>query len=397
MTLDVFYNGYGQRKHVGRLTSDRQRILFEYSADFLDSGIELSPFMLPLSSGVFEDTKRTFDGLFGLFNDSLPDGWGCLLLDRQLRKHGKTYQQITPLDRLSLISKNPMGALEYEPAISEEITGNGIELDSLSCEVSKILKGEASLLLDELVEMNGSSGGARPKIVALVSDDRQNIIHSGDALPEGHSHWLIKFPASTDAPNIGAIEYAYSLMAARAGVEMPETHLFESKTCAGFFGVKRFDRIGGQKLHMHTACGLLHASHRYSSVDYETLIKLTLNLTRSEREAEKLVRLMIFNVKTGNKDDHSKNFSFLLSPENEWKLAPAYDLTPSEGINGEHATMVNGKGTGITDNDLIETAQLSGLPESRIREIIEQTEDAFAWYKTIKKDSSRISVENPSP
>ena len=115
MRLNVFYNAYGKREFVGIL-DEQDNILFEYAPEFLDKDIELSPFMLPLQSGVFEDSKRTFDGLFGLFNDSLPDGWGCLLLDRALRKQGLSLKQITPLKRLSMLGKNAMGALEYEPA-----------------------------------------------------------------------------------------------------------------------------------------------------------------------------------------------------------------------------------------------------------------------------------------
>lgn len=179
MKLSVYLNTYGIRRMVGLLYENAGRVFFEYSPDFLQSGIALSPFKLPLKPGVFEDEKRTFDGLFGLFNDSLPDGWGCLLLDRKLRKRALSYDSITPLSRLSMIGRNPMGALEYEPAdeAAEEV-GN-VELDSLSGEVDKILAGNDSDVLDELLKLNGSSGGARPKIVAYVSDDRQQDARHG--------------------------------------------------------------------------------------------------------------------------------------------------------------------------------------------------------------------------
>ena len=132
MKLKVFLNMYGCRQEVGLLHQDKQRIFFEYAPECLKSGIELSPFKLPLKVGVFEEKAHVFDGLFGLFNDSLPDGWGCLLLDRKLRKLGKSYAEITPLDRLSLIGANPMGALEYEPAAEDSDLYGDIELDSLS-------------------------------------------------------------------------------------------------------------------------------------------------------------------------------------------------------------------------------------------------------------------------
>lgn len=377
MKLSVYLNTYGIRRMVGLLYENAGRVFFEYSPDFLQSGIALSPFKLPLKPGVFEDEKRTFDGLFGLFNDSLPDGWGCLLLDRKLRKRGLSYDSITPLSRLSMIDRNPMGALEYEHAdeAAEEV-GN-VELDSLSGEVDKILAGNDSDVLDELLKLNGSSGGARPKIVAYVSDDRQKIIHGGANPPAGFTPWIIKFSERHDKLNSGEIEYRYSLAAKEAGIDMPPTHLFPSKNGGGYFGVQRFDRTPQGKVHVHTACGLLHASHRFSCLDYENLLKLTLVLTRDITQAEEMVRRMVFNVKSGNRDDHSKNFSFLLNKNFEWRLAPAYDLTPSAGINGEQTAMVNGKGRNITDDDLIAAAKVADIPASAVRSIINTVESAL--------------------
>lgn len=377
MKLSVYLNTYGIRRMVGLLYENAGRVFFEYSPDFLQSGIALSPFKLPLKPGVFEDEKRTFDGLFGLFNDSLPDGWGCLLLDRKLRKRALSYDSITPLSRLSMIGRNPMGALEYEPAdeAAEEV-GN-VELDSLSGEVDKILAGNDSDVLDELLKLNGSSGGARPKIVAYVSDDRQKIIHGGANSPAGFTPWIIKFTERHDKLNSGETEYRYSLAAKEAWIDMPPTHLFPSKNGGGYFGVQRFDRTPQGKVHVHTACGLLHASHRFSCLDYENLLKLTLVLTRDITQAEEMVRRMVFNVKSGNRDDHSKNFSFLLNKNFEWRLAPAYDLTPSAGINGEQTAMVNGKGRNITDDDLIAAAKVADIPASAVRSIINTVESAL--------------------
>lgn len=371
---------YGIRQEVGMLLQDKQRIFFEYSPDFLKSGIELSPFKLPLKTGVFEEKSRVFDGLFGLFNDSLPDGWGCLLLDRKLRKLGKSYAEITPLDRLSLIEANPMGALEYEPATGDSDLYGDIELDSLSGEVDRILDGEESLVLDELLKLNGSSGGARPKIVACVSSDRKQIIHGGKSVPDGFTPWIIKFSEKHDPQSSGELEYRYSLAAKAAGITMPETHLFPLKDGRSCFGVQRFDRTPEGKVHIHTACGLLHASHRFASLDYENLLKLTWILTRNHADVVEMVRRMIFNIKSGNKDDHSKNFSFLLNSRYQWQLAPAYDLTPSAGINGEQTCMVNGKGRNITDADLIKTAATANVSEVEAKALIDQVNTALQEY-----------------
>ena len=165
-----------------------------------------------------------------------------------------------------------MGALEYEPTTEadNEFVGN-IELDSLCMEANNILEGKSSEVLESLLTLNGSSGGARPKIVALVSEDKQKLIH-GNVAKDGYEPWIIKFQSSLDNKNIGAQEYVYSLMAKDAGIEMPETHLFPSKDCSGHFGVKRFDRINDKKVHIHTACGLLHASHRFASLYFNGLI-----------------------------------------------------------------------------------------------------------------------------
>ena len=368
---------YGCRQEVGLLQQKKQRIFFEYAPEFLKSSIELSPFKLPLNAGVFEEKKHVFDGLFGLFNDSLPDGWGCLLLDRKLRKMGKSYAEITPFDRLSLIGANPMGALEYEPAAEDSDLYGDIELDSLSGEVDRILEGEESLVLDELLKLNGSSGGARPKIVAYVSPDRKHIIHGRKDIPAGYTSWIIKFAEKLDPQTSGELEYRYSLAAKAAGITMPETHLFPLKDGRGCFGVQRFDRTAKGKVHTHTACGLLHASHRFASLDYENLLKLTWILTRNYADVVEMVRRMIFNVKSGNKDDHSKNFSFMLNANYQWQLAPAYDLTPSAGINGEQTCMVNGKGRNITDSDLIKAAATVNVSEAECKDLIGKINSAL--------------------
>ena len=387
--IDVFCNLRGTRHFIGRLAQRGKSIHFEYSQDFLASGIELSPFKLPLRSGVFEDKDRSFGGLFGLFNDSLPDGWGLLLLDRVLRGKDIRLEEISPFLRLAMVGTGGMGALEY--VVEDYKDGGGkpdaLCLDGLAEESRKILAEEDNPLesVNELLRLGGSSGGARPKILADVSDDGSVILPAGTG-GAGFSPWLIKFHAREEGSDQGLVEYAYSLMARDAGVAMPQTRLFPSRTTDGFFGVARFDRENGQKVHAHTACGLLHADHRHASLDYESLIKLTKVLTMDVREVEKMVRLMVFNVKAGNRDDHSKNFSFLLDSQNRWKMAPAYDLTPSAGFGGEHAAMVNGKGRNITNADLVATASIADIHASLVHEAIYKTEDALSRFEALKRE-----------
>lgn len=388
-SLDVFCNLRGTRHFVGRLAERNRSVLFEYDKDFLNSGIELSPFKLPLQTGLFEDKERVFDGLPGVFNDSLPDGWGLLLLDRALRGQGVRLHEISPLQRLSMVGSGGMGAMEYVP--SQEVRANlppaALQLDGLAEESRNILaEGDSSLeVVFDLLRLGGSSGGARPKILADVSADGSKVMPDGTE-GAGFSPWLIKFHAREEGPDQGLVEYVYSLMAREAGVEMPATRLFPSQTTAGFFGVRRFDRDNGLKVHVHTAAGLLHASHRHPTLDYENLLRLAKLLTKDVRDVEKMVRLMVFNVKSGNRDDHSKNFSFLLDAAGRWKFAPAYDLTPSAGFNGEHAAMVNGKGKDITDADLIQAASVVDVPKDFVIAAIQKTEEALARFETLKAE-----------
>ena len=342
--LNVYLDAGGRRK-VGRLAVRNRQILFEYDAAFLASGIQISPLMLPLKPGVLVCPDMTFDGLFGVFNDSLPDGWGRLLLDRSVEKHGINRRQLTPLDRLAYVGSRGMGALSYEPDRSAVMPDDApLALDRLAEEAAIVLAGENEEVFDELLRLNGSSAGARPKIVAQVNAGRDRIIHGAQALRDGCEHWIIKFPSSQDARDAGKVEYAYSLMAKDAGVEMLETHLFPAKKRQGYFGARRFDRIGDARVHMHSLSGLICADHRQPSLDYDTVLRVTLLLTRNVVEVERVYALACFNVLAHNRDDHAKNFSFLLNDRNEWVFAPAYDLTFSYGPGGEQSSMVMGRG-----------------------------------------------------
>ena len=342
--LTVYWDA-GERQKVGRLAFRERRILFEYDPAFLATGIEISPLKLPLRTGVFTPPDGNFDGLYGVFNDSLPDGWGRLLLDRTVEKFGVRRGQLNALDRLAYVGRNGMGALSYEPDRSQAPDGDvPLALDRLADESAIMLAGQSEEVFEELLRLNGSSAGARPKIVAQVSSDKTKIIHGGrPELQPGFEHWMIKFASSHDRRDVGAIEYAYSLMARQAGVDVPETHLFCTKK-RGYFGVKRFDRQGDKRVHMHSLSGLVHADHRIPALDYNLILRVVLVLTRNVMEVEKAYALACFNVLTHNRDDHSKNFSFLFDEKYKWTFAPAYDLTFSDGPAGEQSSMVMGEG-----------------------------------------------------
>lgn len=349
--LKVFYND----KLVGTLAKTPDRLVaFEYDSDWLATGFSISPFSLPLQKKVYLPKFEPFDGLFGVFNDSLPDGWGRLLVDRLFLKNKINPSEIDNLNRLAVVQESGMGALTYKPEHKFETTKKESDYDELAAECSKILESQNSDNLDVLFKLGGSSGGARPKILTKINGE----------------DWIIKFPSSQDPKNIGEQEYKYSLIAKNCGIKMSETKLFDSKICSGYFGIKRFDRVNGKKIHMVSVSGLLETSHRLPNLDYNILMKLTLELTKNYQDIEQLYRLMCFNVFAHNRDDHSKNFSFLYDEnKKEWHLSPAYDLTYSSSFNGEHATTINGEGKNPSLEDILAVAKNIGIKEKQARDI----------------------------
>ncbi len=383
--VKVGINFGGDVRPVGRLAIRGRQIYFEYDQTFIEEGLEISPLRLPLKSGVQSFDYDLFEGLPGVFNDSLPDGWGRLLLDRFARTQGILPVNITPLDRLAHVGSDTLGALVFEPDHSADDTQGDISLDSLATQAQEVLDGTSDEVLTELIALNGSSAGARPKALIGVNDKRDHIIHGVHDLPEGYASWMVKFPNSQDGLDAGAIEYVYALMAKEAGVSMPDVHLFEAKRGAGYFAIKRFDRYGHKRYHMHTACGLLHSDFRTPSLDYEDLIALTGILTRDVREVEKLYQLAVFNVLSHNRDDHSKNFSYLMDKDGHWKLSPAYDLTFSSGPRGEQSTMVMGEGRNPNTSHLLKLADDAKIKKDRALEIIDVTKSSLSKWPALAK------------
>ena len=357
--LEVIFN----EKKVGTLALLNKNkiylLAFQYDDEWIKNGFSISPFSLPLENKVFIPKIDPFNGMFGVFSDSLPDGWGKLLVDRTLKKNNINPFEITSLDRLAIVGNSGMGGLEYIPQYDFEIKSEIKDLDELALSCKKILNTEYSENLDELFLLGGSSGGARPKILTNINGE----------------DWIIKFPSKFDNDNIGKQEYDYSLCAKKCGIFMPETKLFPSKNCSGFFGVKRFDREKNsenkiKKIHMVSVSGLLETSHRIPNLDYDILMKLTLKLTNDFEEVKKMYRLMCFNIFAHNRDDHSKNFSFLYNEiKRKWELSPAYDLTYSNSIGGEHATTVAGNGKNPTIKEILKVAENIGLKKDESEKI----------------------------
>ncbi len=355
--LDVFI----QDKKVGTLAAALDHtIAFAYDKKWLADGFSLNPFSLPLTEKVFIPKYDPFEGVFGAFADSLPDGWGRLLVDRYLRHRGIDPQKVDSLNRLAIVGNSGMGALTYYP--THELTTEQAKrsYDSIAEECMNVLKTDYSEDLDTLFFLGASSGGARPKIFTMIDN-------------EG---WIIKFPSAYDSADIGLEEYRYSECAGHCGIEMSETRLFPSERCSGYFGTKRFDRRGNKRIHMLSVSALLETSHRIPNLDYNILMKLTMRLTNDYTEIEKLFRLMCFNVFAHNRDDHSKNFTFLYNDvEDKWFLSPAYDLTYSSSIGGEHATTVNGNGLNPGMKDIMAVADNIKLNHQKALSIAERIQD----------------------
>lgn len=345
--IEVFMNG----AKVGRIALAPDAVCaFEYDTAYLTSCKSISPFMLPLKSEVFLAKRTPFNGGFGVFDDSLPDGWGSFILDRYLKSKEIDPAKLTILQRLALVGSSGRGALEYRPDYSEATTQEILHLDKLAAESEKILSADyAGDSLDTLYKYGGSSGGVRPKVFVKIDG----------------KEWLVKFKSPLDPEDVGRVEYEYSLLAKKCGITMPETKIFNDK----YFGVERFDRTPQGKIHTVSAAGLLNADYRVPSLDYLDMMKLCHALTRNMEEVYALFRLMVFNVSIKNRDDHAKNFSFQLIND-EWSLSPAYDLLPSIGFNGFHTTTVNNSGEPTMD-DMITVAHKIGLNKHRATEVIE--------------------------
>jgi serine/threonine-protein kinase HipA len=370
---------------VGTLVEQNQEIYFRFEPTFFENDLEISPFKLKKTTEILLSPRAPFDGLFGIFNDSIPDGWGKLLLDRKLIESGKNPKEISVLDRLSLLGKNAQGALIYDPITDDGNPENElINLDQIAQESEDLLKTGNASFLDHLYHLGGNSVGARPKIFVNFNT---KLNQYSTVTQEGFEPWIIKFPALNDFKDIARIEYAYYKMALACGIEMSESNLFFSEKGKVFFGTKRFDRIGNQRLHLHSACGLLHDDFRYSTLDYGHVMDAANRLENNLTACEKVFRLAVFNVFASNMDDHSKNVAFLMNQNGNWYLAPAYDLTFSPSPGGYHSLSVSNTYQEIGKNDLLKLASYFGINKGN--EIIDQVKEVLSTWK---KFSSEFEV-----
>lgn len=347
LSVSVMYHG----RKVGTLSMGSHSCCqFEYDRAWLREGFSISPLQLPLKAGLFSAQWQPFNGNFGIFEDSLPGGYGEYLLRKVLRREGVDYGSLTPVQRLSIVGNSGMGALCYVPESKIGERQSSLTLDEMQTLALEVLSERTNEGSDLLLAGSGNSGGVRPK--CLYSDE------SG--------HWLVKFRHTFDPVDIGQREYRYNELARKAGVVVPEFRLMEGK----YFATRRFDLDDeGNRLHMTTASGLLNEPLTPPKMDYHSLLQLTGYLTQSAEAVEQQFRRMVFNHYARNFDDHARNFSFLCR-DGRWELAPAYDLTNDQTL-GEHATTVNFKGL-PTDEDMIVVGTNTKMTRLRCQQIIDE-------------------------
>ena len=401
--------------------SDRGHAVFEYASDFLESGIEVSPIMMPLRSGVYQFpalTKETFKGLPGLLADSLPDKFGNALIDAWLAREGRPPESFDPVQRLCYIGGRGMGALEFQPTILDTSdTKRSVDVESLVRLANEVLQQRSTLggtlsgdddteAIQDILRVGTSAGGARAKAI-LSWHEETGEFRSGQIPAEsGFTPWVIKFDGVTgnkdkevaDPQGYGLIEYAYSEMAKAAGLIMTRCRLHQENGRAHFM-TQRFDRTAeGKKLHMQSLGAMMHFDfNQPAAYSYEQAIQACLLLGLPMQDREQQYRRAVFNVVARNQDDHVKNIAFLMDRSGEWRLSPAFDVAyaynPDGAWTGVHQMSINGKRDKFELDDFIQLASAAGIKKKKALTIAGEVNVAVAdWQRHAKEAGIKSAV-----
>ncbi|MCQ2163616.1 MAG: type II toxin-antitoxin system HipA family toxin [Bacteroidales bacterium] len=380
---------------------------FEYDPDFVKTGIQPSPILMPAREGrVYsfgELNHETFKGLPGMLADSLPDTYGRALFDKWLALTGRTSGNA--VESLCFMGKRCMGALEFEPAIEGVFrTKQKIELDSLVSVAREALTekdnfnanmdDDRKAAIAEILRLGTSAGGQRAKAVIAYNKNTGEVRSGQVDAPVGFDYYLIKLDGVSamagfkETENFGRLEYSFAKLVRACGIDMAECSLIEENGRAHFL-TKRFDRVGGEKVHMQTLCGIAHYDYRLlRGYSYEQAFNIMRGLRLSYREAQEMFRRVVFNVVVRNQDDHTKNISFLMDKQGRWRLSPAYDMGYAYNPNGAwtsaHQMSINGKFDDITRADLLELAARNNIRNAS--QIIDEVRDACALWPKIAKE-----------
>lgn len=385
---------------------EKELAYFEYTQDFISSGIELSPLMMPLSSKIFSFpalARETFSGLPGLLADSLPDKFGNLLIDQWLSRQGRSKADFNPVERLCYLGLRAIGALEYKPNLRTSKKSESLELDYLVILANQVLRQKESLqiksseeqAIEQILQVGTSAGGARAKALIAWNSETDEVRSGQVDQDEGFSYWLLKFDGidansdkeAIDPKGYGLIEYAYYLMARDAGLDISESRLYEENGRQHFM-TKRFDRSdSGAKLHQLSLMGMAHFDfNQVGAYSYEQVFEIIDKLNLGMASKEQFFRRMAFNIIARNQDDHVKNTSFLMNKKGEWKLAPAYDITysyqPKGMWTGRHQLSLNAKRDDFDLDDFVACGKRIFLQRNRAKQIVKEvTEIVSQWSK----------------
>ena len=389
---------YGQ--DIG-LLQDNNGIYFEYDKKFLVTGYSLSPFKLPLQKGIFTNSDdKFFMGLMGVFFDSLPDKFGNKIIEAYYKEKGIDISQMSILQKLVYIGDRSIGALEYEPIESDIKTNEAVALRELVDGARDVLKG--NVVLPEIMEASASVGGARTKALIAIHNDTKQMI-TGDTLEENWTNYIIKFDTIEESfsKEYTKIEYIYMKIAKKIGIDVSDVEFLDDRDYLHLL-VKRFDRVDGEKIHLHSLCGLTHIDFNQPQIfSYEEYLKTILYLTKDYAQLEEGFKRMIFNIVSKNQDDHLKNFSFLMDKNGFWSLSPAYDLTYAygSGYTKYHQMTINAKYNNITKKDILKIANEFDIKNARkiienIVTIFDEEFDKLATTLKLSEDKKKKILSN---
>jgi serine/threonine-protein kinase HipA len=384
---------------VGQLAQNQQGVYFQYNENYLNTYQSLSPFTLPFSNALAKAPNQPHQGLHGLFADSLPDGWGLLLMDRVFRQQNIQAQQITAMDRLAYVGNTGIGALSYRPTVDwKQKEEPWIDITALGKHATQLFDGDAELVLTALANA-GSSGGARPKAL-IYTDPRTNKISTRSK--KGLEPWLVKFTSQNLmlGHDEGLCEAAYLTMAKKAGIEVPEWQLIKpaqtsnktnaqaNKNPKAWLAMKRFDCTdSGGRYHTQSLCGLLDADFRQPSLDYEDCIKASQSLCNSPAVGQQQFTRAMFNLFADNQDDHTKNWSFLMDDKGQWQPAPFYDVTFSPNPHHKHMMAYAGYGAQPTLKAIQQLAAQANFSSwKKAQDEINKVLEALSEWESVAKE-----------
>ncbi len=379
---------------VGELAQSRDGVFFQYDQDYLRAHPSLSPFRMPFDGSLHRAPQDPHEGLHGVFADSLPDGWGRLLMDRVFRQQGIAPSEVTAMDRLSFIGERGVGSLCYAPSssLAPALAGEA-GIWELGTHAERLFDGEGEELLAFLARA-GSSGGARPKASVYLPADA--AASRARILPEpGFEPWLVKF-TSASLPlghEEGLCEAAYLRLVQNAGIDTPDWQLLQvpaevPTNAVAWLAQRRFDCTpSGGRLHAHSLCGLLDADFRAPSMDYEDLIRASQALCGSPAVGQAQFIRAAFNLFAVNQDDHTRNWSFLQDDAGNWQPSPCYDITFCPTPDDQHTTAFLGHGNTPPLKAMQHLAgQASFASWSRAREALERVVDALGNWPTVASE-----------